>query len=494
MADMDTEVKDRYRQDVRDNIQTMVPGFTGQGTAGSPYTNMSGPGATPPVDPKIELERMKLNSISPDSLEKIGNFFTNLTGPARGLADTYGKGIRASYEATTKPWVDMYQQNIGQPFMENIVNPIAGGISGDVRNIVGGGGGGFQPIPAQTTQAGFTTPRYTKENPYTGQKPWVNDFLAKSHVSPTVNMTQDATGTWIPAEGGRYMLGPENPTGDIAARNAIRSDFGTAPADRGYWETGLAVDPETQQRQQIYRPEGYRSYYDAHPDERLLDDLEYRMKPFMDQYNKLVEDTRSRAQGYGLPMNPMTAEGMRAGAASRLSAMADQKLMPIPDYSNILQQSPGSPANQARLAQIPIAQQKLDLEKMGMPSEIAEREARSKHYNKPQYTTVGPDTIAYGPNGEILKGPTTGRQDTAQERLFTHAFPYLKALTEALPYSPPEEQKLIRAEIDQLKQRMGLGGGITEEKFLADAKRNNSKLSEKELKEAYRERMARGSK
>jgi len=457
MADMDTEVKDRYRQDVRDNIQTMVPGFTGTGAVMNPYTGVSTPGATPPVDPKIELEKMKLNSIPMEAFEKIGNFYTNLTGPA--------------------PTPNMQWANQGIPLPST-------GYRGTISTP-----NTFAPIPAQTTQTGFTTPRYTKENPYTGQKPWVNDFLAKSHVSPTVNMTQDATGTWIPAEGGRYMLGPENPAGDIAARNAIRSDFGTAPTDRGYWETGLAVDPETQQRQQIYRPEGYRSYYDANPNERLLDDIEYRMKPFMDQYNKLVEDTRSRAQGYGLPMNPMAAQGMQAGAAKRLSAMADQKLMPIPEYSKILEQSPGSPANQARLAQIPIDQMNAESSRMNATTNemIRKADVEYKNYLK---------TLPHNVHGGYID-PKTGQFVNTQLEKDPEARIKEIALAHAFVDNPATMQKEFNPNLYQ--QALSTLRGqtptqITFEQFLAKAKTGGSKLSDKKLREAYDERMARGSK
>jgi hypothetical protein len=45
---------------------------------------------------------------------------------------------------------------------------------------------------------------------------------------------------------------------------------------------------------------GYeKNYYDAHPEERAMDDAAQANKSLMDMQKKLIEDMRTRQQGYG---------------------------------------------------------------------------------------------------------------------------------------------------------------------------------------------------
>lgn len=41
------------------------------------------------------------------------------------------------------------------------------------------------------------------------------------------------------------------------------------------------------------------SYYDAHPEEKAMDDAVQANKPIMDMQKKMIEDMRTRQQGYG---------------------------------------------------------------------------------------------------------------------------------------------------------------------------------------------------
>lgn len=48
---------------------------------------------------------------------------------------------------------------------------------------------------------------------------------------------------------------------------------------------------------------GAPSYYDAHPEERAKDAATQANKPLLDMYQKLIEDNRTREQGYGRGMD-----------------------------------------------------------------------------------------------------------------------------------------------------------------------------------------------
>jgi len=43
-----------------------------------------------------------------------------------------------------------------------------------------------------------------------------------------------------------------------------------------------------------------RTYFEAHPEEKLAADIEERNRPVSDMYNRLIEESRTRAQGFGM--------------------------------------------------------------------------------------------------------------------------------------------------------------------------------------------------
>ena len=57
-----------------------------------------------------------------------------------------------------------------------------------------------------------------------------------------------------------------------------------------------------------------KTYYEAHPEERFMDIGRAENKPLMDTYQKLVEENRMKAGGFGVPMNPKIAGLIRAEA------------------------------------------------------------------------------------------------------------------------------------------------------------------------------------
>ncbi len=64
------------------------------------------------------------------------------------------------------------------------------------------------------------------------------------------------------------------------------------------------------------QPGFQESYYEAHPEERLMDEETYRMKPLTDAIMKSIEDERNRQQGYGVGFGPTPRE-LRAGVTHR---------------------------------------------------------------------------------------------------------------------------------------------------------------------------------
>lgn len=73
------------------------------------------------------------------------------------------------------------------------------------------------------------------------------------------------------------------------------------------------------------------TYYDAHPEERVMDLARAENKPLLDAYQKLIEENRTRAQGFGLPMNPKVGTLVRAEATKAVPELTQglEKMMAV---------------------------------------------------------------------------------------------------------------------------------------------------------------------
>lgn len=74
-------------------------------------------------------------------------------------------------------------------------------------------------------------------------------------------------------------------------------------------------------------PEAYRTgtYYEAHPEEKAMDEAAQRNKPLMDSFRTLSDQVRMRAQGYGLGVNPNVARLAQVEAAKELPQLAQEE-------------------------------------------------------------------------------------------------------------------------------------------------------------------------
>lgn len=89
----------------------------------------------------------------------------------------------------------------------------------------------------------------------------------------------------------------------------------------GYAETALTEARKIAPNTVAVTPGFERGYYEAHPEERFIEAAQAASKPALDMSQKLIDETRARAQGFGLPMNPRAAREMRAQAAQELPSL-----------------------------------------------------------------------------------------------------------------------------------------------------------------------------
>ena len=61
-----------------------------------------------------------------------------------------------------------------------------------------------------------------------------------------------------------------------------------------------------------------KGYYGVHPEERFIEAAQSAAKPTLDMSQKLIDETRARAQGFGLPLSPKAALASRTQAAAEL--------------------------------------------------------------------------------------------------------------------------------------------------------------------------------
>ena len=81
----------------------------------------------------------------------------------------------------------------------------------------------------------------------------------------------------------------------------------------GYPEERLAEAQKISPNVVAVQPGFQRSYYEAHPEERLMEYIAEANRPVTDMYKKLIEEARTRQQGYGRGFDPTLRE-RRLGA------------------------------------------------------------------------------------------------------------------------------------------------------------------------------------
>jgi hypothetical protein len=167
---------------------------------------------------------------------------------------------------------------------------------------------------------GFMAPQYK------GTAPW------RQRPIPTTT----PPGGWTSYdEGMRYKLGPETPEGDRLAQERILAEAGRTTEKYGIPVPG-------------------RSYYEAHPEERIMDIARSETKPLMDEYQKALDRYTNLAQGYGLPMGRQRAATIRAEAMKMIPViqgeMAKISEEPGEYYKKALEFGPETPETKEKLA------------------------------------------------------------------------------------------------------------------------------------------------
>jgi len=105
----------------------------------------------------------------------------------------------------------------------------------------------------------------------------------------------------------------------------------------GYPEKRLAEMKETLGPGVSSVSPGFAStYYEAHPEERLMDEITAQNKPIVDMYQKLIEEARTRQQGYGRGFGPTPRE-------RRFGAKMPEYGKDIPELAKGLEQAMARP-------------------------------------------------------------------------------------------------------------------------------------------------------
>src|SRR3972149_7987879 len=295
---------DEFLADYTDKfIPTLI---TGKGTKETPFTNMSGPEASPLTREQLDLEKTKIlaNSISPD-------IFTRVLDTMRGE--------RA---------IPSHQVNLGTPMSEFSNSPEGQRIMRE------------RAIPIPHVSTGFLPP--TGGGTLEEIRSSIPNELAQGPGGGVIDMAQNKEGVFekaipslesqwgikregniftLPGGEGTMTVGPERfflggkevpagtpgaVSGDQLARDRIEAE---SNAQRTAWGEEFAPVP--------------RSYYEAHPEERYLDELSRRNTPIMDNILRAIAQNRQMLPGYGLSSDRTVGEIQRLGAGKRLQGLSE---------------------------------------------------------------------------------------------------------------------------------------------------------------------------
>src|SRR3972149_2333457 len=352
---------DEFLADYQDKfLPTLI---TGKGTKESPYTNMSGPEtAMPMTKEQGQLERDKLlaSSIHPDTFNKILDIFgpksayaeerpipisgqgtkenpyTNLSGPSYSAFDPFRQRNEMEEAAAMREKAGItYNPNRGP-----LTQP--GGLGGALKEAgwtgtTPGTVSAFTPPPEEriaglgTRESSFinlTGPEIGKfemaPSHEVGNYPISTQFLSEKAIPSLESqwgIKREGNIFTLPGGEGTMTVGPERfflggkevpagtpgaVSGDQLARERIGAE---SDAQRTAWGEEFAPVP--------------RSYYEAHPEERYLDELSRRNKPIMDNILRAIEQNRQMLQGYGLSSDRNVAEIQRLGAGKRLQGLSE---------------------------------------------------------------------------------------------------------------------------------------------------------------------------
>jgi len=309
------------------------------------------------------------------------------------------------------------------------------------------------------------------------------------------------------ADQGSFSFGPPNVAGDAMARANL---FSGIDAQRASWEKEMTPGP--------------RSYYDAHPDERFLDRITEEQRPYEKQIGELIEKNKSMLQGFGLPMDKKLAGTMQTQATKniadlqeRLAGMATGRAaIPTKFYEAGMQYGPGNAKNISELAQANYYNTKSELERTGLPAEMAERYARAQHLAGQAPSTVtgrqGENTVTmqYNPQNKQWESIMSGvnpKDVSPQQQLLMHTLPgVIRELVEAERNAMDEnEAGYYRTQRKELmnyvlgsgpaspgKPGAPSGGGVPNvAAFKAAAKAQGSKMSDMQLEYEFNRRYGR---
>ncbi len=184
--------------------------------------------------------------------------------PTTFAESSVGRGASYVYREAVKPYVDAYQEYIGQPFVENIVKPIYEGIRQDIGRI-----GVDLPISTPSPTA-ISTSRFQTQ---TADQGW------KRPGTSAVFPTDEGTGNEPIIPGRRYLPGTEG--------------YIDLPSD---WDPNreqkvgerLADQSTARMRSEVEaaNPERSRSYYGAHPEELEMQRIQEILNPGMTNAEK----------------------------------------------------------------------------------------------------------------------------------------------------------------------------------------------------------------
>jgi hypothetical protein len=150
---------------------------------------------------------------------------------------------------------------------------------------------------------------------------------------------------------------------------------------------------------------GYqRSYYEAHPQERIRDMLNVELKPYQDQYNKMLELNRSLAQGFGLGIGPREAKRRTEQAAKGLeaagTALSQAQTGIGKQFNDMMENKPGSPKSLLQLAQAQAALAGIPVREKEAETHRFAAEELSKHYGSPVQISPGGSLVSK--EGKVL--------------------------------------------------------------------------------------------
>jgi len=305
--------------------------ISGQGTKENPYTNLSGPSysAFDPFRQRNEMEEAAAMR------EKAGITYNPNRGPLTQPGGLGGflkeRGWTGTMPGTVSAFTPPPEERItGLGTKENPYTNLSGpdlttkgGLTWDQINNAILRQSGIQTGITGMKGTPFEGMEFTQEQADAlFNKPIpVGGGPGKNTLESLWGIKREGNVFTLPGGEGTMTVGPERfflggkevpagtpgaMSGDQLARERIGAE---SDAQRTAWGEEFAPVP--------------RSYYEAHPEERYLDELSRRNKPIMDNILRAIEQNRQMLQGYGLSSDRNVAEIQRLGAGKRLQGLSE---------------------------------------------------------------------------------------------------------------------------------------------------------------------------